>query len=104
MSGITANWTRVFPPGTRLDEAKLKLGQFEQAYICNESEWLATQLKPGDLCWYRRRNTDTWHQAVFKGSHFYEGIVVRLYDVDPDDYIVHSLFLDCGDELRHTQP
>jgi hypothetical protein len=35
---------------------------------------------------------------------FYDGVIARVYEDDPDDFIKHSLFLDLGDELRSEPP
>lgn len=95
----------VYPPGSEKMEPK--------GYVANEFEWIATQLHKGDLCWFRSRRPGSWKPnttlgpwtwGVFLMSYFYDGIIARVYEVDPDDYIEHSLFLDLGDELSVTRP
>ena len=84
-------------------------------YRCNESEWVASTLGKGERCWFRRRRGITsrqivedgrgpWTVATFIMAYMYDGVIARVYEDDPDDYIEHSLFLDLGDELRAAAP
>lgn len=70
----------------------------------NESELIASGLDHGDRCWFRQKGRERWLPATFLFSWRYDGVIARVYEDDPDDYIVHSLFLDLGDELRTEAP
>ena len=62
-------------------------------------------MEHGDPCWFRKRvslgskELRPWQSGSFKMSWMYDGIVAVVWEDDPDDYIEHSLFLDCGDQL-----
>jgi len=85
------------------------IGPFRDGWRCNESEWVASTLHNGDRCWFRLRNDRSgslgrWRVGTFMTSYFYDGVIARVYEDDPDDYIPHSLFCDLGDELRAEAP
>ena len=85
------------------------IGPFRDGYRCNESEWVGSTLNNGDRCWFRKANDRNgghgrWRVGTFMMSYFYDGVIARVYEDDPDDLITHSLFLDLGDELRATPP
>jgi hypothetical protein len=69
-------------------------------YVCNVFEWAAATLKPGDACYFIKNNLP-WKRGTFRMSWFYDGIIASVFEDDPDEYILHSLFLDThmGDRL-----
>jgi hypothetical protein len=81
-------------------------------YVANEFEWAATQLNKGDQCWFRKRNgrfgtgeeLGPWKWGTYLSSYFYDGMIARVAEADPDDLIEHSLFLDLGDQISATRP
>lgn len=77
-------------------------------YEANPSEWVLATARTGDrIRWRRmpnpaaRRSGHTelgpWTSGTFLSSMFYDGIIGRAYEDDPDDYIVVSLRPDTGD-------
>jgi hypothetical protein len=79
----------------------------ESYYRCNESEWVASNIDEGARCWYRKKYGDVWgdwHPATFKTAWFYDGVIAKVYEDDPDDHIEHTLMLMFGDELRASAP
>jgi hypothetical protein len=90
------------------------VGPIGEGYRCNDGEWVASTLNKGDRCWFRKqtgwfgpkneRKIGPWKIGTFMFSYFYDGVIARVYEDDPDDYIEHSLFCDLGDELRATAP
>jgi hypothetical protein len=68
-------------------------------YICNHFEWAAATLKRGDACFFRKKDWTAWRRGTYLSSFMYDGVIAKVYEDDPDDYIPHSLFLDLGDKL-----
>ena len=79
----------VGPPGGEGDGA---------GYRANTFEWIAATLNKGDNCWFRKSGMN-WKPGTFVMTYFYDGIIARVYEHDPDDYIEYSLFLDLGDQI-----
>jgi hypothetical protein len=67
-------------------------------YVCNSYEWAAATLKRGDACFFRKGNLP-WRRGTYLSSYMYDGIIARVYEDDPDEFIEYSLFLDLGDRL-----
>ena len=80
------------------------VGPLAEGYRCNESEWAALTLERKARCWFRKKEWKTWRVGTFTSAYFYDGVIARVYEDDPDDLITHSLFLDLGDELRAEAP
>ncbi len=85
-----------YPPGF--------VGPIIEGYRCNEAEWLASTMIVGDRCWWRKKGAEHWTVGTFRWSWFYDGVIAKVYEDDPDDYIEHNLFCGLGDELRATPP
>lgn len=67
-------------------------------YVCNVFEWAAATLQKGDTCYFKKNNLP-WKRGTYLYSWMYDGIIAKVYEDDPDDYIQYSLFLDLGDKL-----
>jgi hypothetical protein len=85
------------------------IGPIGEGYRCNEGEWVASTLDRNDRCWFRKANDRSgrlgrWRVGTFLFSYFYDGVIARVYEDDPDDYIEYSLFCDLGDEIRAEAP
>lgn len=80
------------------------IGPINDGWRCNESEWVGSTLNNGDRCWFRKKDWRSWREGGFISAMFYDGVIARVYEADPDDFITHPLFLDLGDELRAEAP
>jgi hypothetical protein len=61
-------------------------------------------MKKDDACYFRRRMgmvgpLGPWFRGTFIYSWMYDGVIARVYEDDPDDYIPHTLFLALGEQL-----
>lgn len=57
----------------------------------NEQEWIAANLRKGDRVRVTLKDGREFDAAAI-GSYFYDGVILRVREADPDELIEHSLF------------
>ena len=74
------------------------------SYQCTAGEWVLAKARKGDRIRWRRPLPNggfgPWTTGSFSWSMFYDGLMGKAYEDDPDDLVEVSLRPDCCDEVE----